>query len=109
MRALEIYRNGILAGTLTEENRQLYVFRYDDTYFNDTSKPGISLTLPKTQKEYSSQFLFPCFFNMLSEGVNRKLQSTQLRLDEDDDFGLLGSTAQFDTIGAITVKPIVAK
>lgn len=108
MRALEIYRNGILAGTLTEENRQLYVFRYDDTYFNDTSKPGISLTLPKTQKEYSSQFLFPYFFNMLSEGVNRKLQSTQLRLDEDDDFGLLASTAQYDTIGAITVKPIVA-
>ena len=109
MRALEIFRNGILAGTLTEENRQLYVFRYDDTYFNDTSKPGISLTLPKTQKEYSSQFLFPCFFNMLSEGVNRKLQSTQLRLDEDDDFGLLALTAQYDTIGAITVNPIVAK
>lgn len=109
MRALEIFRNGILAGTLTEENRQLYVFRYDDTYFNDTSKPSISLTLPKTQKEYSSQFLFPCFFNMLSEGVNRKLQSTQLRLDEDDDFGLLALTAQYDTIGAITVNPIVAK
>jgi serine/threonine-protein kinase HipA len=109
MRALEIYRNGILAGTLTEENRQLYVFRYDDTYFNDTSKPSISLTLPKTQKEYSSQFLFPYFFNMLSEGVNRKLQSTQLRIDEDDDFGLLALTAQYDTIGAITVNPIVAK
>jgi HipA-like protein len=29
-----------------------------------------------------------------------------LRIDEDDDFGLLAATAQFDTIGAITVKPI---
>jgi serine/threonine-protein kinase HipA len=107
MRALEIYRNGILAGILTEENRQCYVFRYDDNYFNDTSKPGISLTMPKTQKEYSSEFLFPLFFNMLSEGVNRKLQCTQLRIDEEDNFGLLAATAQFDTIGAITVKPIV--
>ena len=53
MRAMEIYRNGILAGTLTEENRQRYIFRYDDNYFNDANKPGISLTLPKTQKEYS--------------------------------------------------------
>lgn len=108
MRAIEIYRNGILAGTLTEENRQRYVFRYDDNYYNDANKPGISLTLPKTQKEYSSEFLFPFFFNMLSEGVNRKLQSTQLRIDEEDNFGLLAATAQFDTIGAITVKPIVA-
>ncbi len=109
MRAIEIYRNGILAGTLTEENRQHYVFRYDDNYFNDANKPGISLTLPKTQKEYSSKFLFPFFFNMLSEGVNRKLQSTQLRIDEEDNFGLLAATAQYDTIGAITVKPIVAR
>ena len=109
MRAIEIYRNGILAGTLTEENRQHYVFRYNDNYFNDANKPGISLTLPKTQKEYSSEFLFPFFFNMLSEGVNRKLQSTQLRIDEEDNFGLLAATAQYDTIGAITVKPIVAR
>jgi len=106
---MEIYRNGILAGTLTEENRQRYVFRYDDNYYNDANKPGISLTLPKTQKEYSSEFLFPFFFNMLSEGVNRKLQSTQLRIDEEDNFGLLAATAQYDTIGAITVKPIVAR
>ncbi len=109
MRAMEIYRNATLAGTLTEENRQHFVFKYDDNYFNDANKPAISLTLPKTQKEYSSEFLFPFFFNMLSEGVNRKLQSTQLRIDEEDNFGLLMATAQYDTIGAVTVKPIAAK
>jgi serine/threonine-protein kinase HipA len=43
---------------------------------------------------------------MLSEGVNRKLQSLYLRIDENDHFGLLAATAQTDTIGAITVKPI---
>jgi len=107
MRAMEIYRNGILAGTLTEENRQHYVFKYDDKYFNDASKVAISLTLPKTQKEYNSEFLFPFFFNMLSEGVNRKLQTSQLRIDEEDNFGLLAATAQYETIGAITVKPIM--
>jgi HipA-like protein len=109
MRAVEIFRNGTLAGTLTEKNRQHFVFRYDDNYFSDASKPAISLTLPKTQKEYSSEFLFPFFFNMLSEGVNRKLQSTQLRIDEEDHFGLLMATAQYDTIGAVTVKPIATK
>ncbi len=106
---MEIYRNGTLAGTLTEENQQRFVFSYDDNYFNDVNKPAISLTFPKTQKEYSSNFLFPFFFNMLSEGVNRKLQCTQLRIDEGDNFGLLMATAQYDTIGAVTVKQIAAQ
>ncbi len=103
---MEIYRNGTLAGTLTEESRHSFVFRYNDFYFNDASKPAISLTLPKIQQQYNSQFLFPVFFNILSEGVNRKLQSTQLKIDEEDSFGLLMATAQYDTIGAITVMPI---
>jgi HipA-like protein len=106
MRKAAIYRNGVLAGILTEVDRQHFVFKYDDTYYQDAIQPSISLTLPKNQKEYSSEFLFPFFFNMLSEGVNRKLQCTQLRIDEEDNFGLLLATAQFDTIGAITVKPM---
>ena len=103
---MEIYRNGVLAGLLSEENRNNFVFRYEESYFNDTTKPGISLTLPKSKIEYSSDYLFPFFFNMLSEGVNRKLQNIQLKIDEEDNFGLLMATAQYDTIGAITVKPI---
>jgi HipA-like protein len=109
MRSMKIFCNGILAGTLTEENRHHFMFRYNDSYFSDPSSPAISLTLPKTQKEYNSQFLFPFFVNMLSEGVNKKLQSTQLKIDEDDNFGLLMATAQYDTIGAVTVKPITVK
>lgn len=106
MRQAAVYRNGLLAGTLSEENPQQYVFRYEDTYFTDSSKVALSLTLPKTQQEYHSPYLFPFFFNMLSEGVNRKLQSTQLRIDEEDHFGLLLATAQFDTVGAVTIKPL---
>ena len=106
MKKAEVYRNGILAGFLTEEDRKNYVFRYEDNYFADSNKPAISLTLPKTQQEYKSDFLFPFFYNMLSEGVNRQLQSTQLKIDEEDNFGLLTATAQYDTIGAVTIKPL---
>ena len=106
MRRVEVYRNADLAGILTEEGRGSYVFRYHDFYYSDSTKLAISLSLPKTQQEYQSQSLFPFFFNMLSEGVNRKLQSTQWRIDEEDNFGLLMATARYDTIGAITVKAI---
>ncbi|MFN8267411.1 MAG: HipA N-terminal domain-containing protein [Chitinophagales bacterium] len=104
MRKAEVYRNEILAGTLTEESRTSYLFRYDDNYFYDPNCPAISLTLPKSQQQYNSEYLFPFFYNMLSEGVNKKLQSIQLKIDEEDSFGFLIATAQYDTIGAITVK-----
>lgn len=106
MRKLAIYRNKEHAGILTEKNRNEYVFRYDDLYFTDSTKPAISLTLPKSQQEYTASVLFPFFFNMLAEGVNRQLQCRLLKIDEQDNFGLLAATAQYDTIGAITVKPI---
>ncbi len=106
MRKLAIYRNNEYAGLLTEQNRSEYVFSYDDAYFADINKPAISLTLPKSQPAYYSTVLFPFFFNMLSEGANRQLQNRLLKIDEQDNFGLLTATAQHDTIGAITVKPI---
>ncbi|HPA13016.1 MAG TPA: HipA N-terminal domain-containing protein [Bacteroidales bacterium] len=106
MSRVQVYRNGILAGILTEENRKNYVFRYDDSYFANSDMPAISLTLLKSQQEYKSKFLVPFFFNMLSEGVNKKLQCKQLRIDLEDNFGLLGATAMYDTIGAITIKPL---
>jgi len=51
-----------------------------------------------TQQEY--------FYNMLSEGSNRQMQSLLLHIDETDDFGIMLATAQCDTIGAVTVKPV---
>jgi len=101
---MEIYRNGVLAGTLTEINRQHYIFRYNDVYFNDGRQPAISLTFPKTAQEYKSEFLFPFFSNMIAEGENKKIQSRLLHIDGSDQFGLLLLTATADTIGNITVK-----
>jgi HipA-like protein len=107
MRKAEVYRNGVLAGVLTETDDSTYVFTYNESYFNDNTQSGISLTLPKKQLEYTSDHLFPFFYNMLSEGTNREVQSKQLKIDENDFFGLLLATAQFDTIGAITVKQVI--
>jgi serine/threonine-protein kinase HipA len=103
MRTALVYRNNDLAGKLTESERE-YIFRYDDFYFRDQAKKAISLTLPKIQQEYRSKIFFPFFFNMLAEGVNKKLQCRQLQIDENDYFSLLTKTAGEDTIGCITVK-----
>lgn len=105
MRKATVFYNDIPAGELTELSPHDYVFRYEDDYYGNPQMPAVSLTLPKTQQEYRASKLFPYFYNMLSEGTNRALQSRLLKIDENDNFGLLLATAGTDTIGAITLKP----
>jgi serine/threonine-protein kinase HipA len=104
MKEALIYRNNEPVGRLTQTDKGSYVFRYRDDYFRDPSKSAVSLTLPKKKQEYHSDTLFPFFYNMLSEGVNKKLQCRQLQIDENDSFSLLLATAGENTIGAVTVK-----
>jgi serine/threonine-protein kinase HipA len=99
-----VYINNEPAGSLVR-NGQEYVFCYSDAYYNHPLKKAISITLPKTQQEYRSNELFPFFFNLLSEGVNKTLQCRQFKIDENDYFGLLLATGGNDTIGAVSVKP----
>ena len=64
MRQGAVYMNGKLAGILTEISPTEYVFKYDDTYYADDMQPAVSLTLPKTQQEYRSAYLFPFFISL---------------------------------------------
>lgn len=105
MKEAIVYVKSEPAGRLKMTDEKKYIFRYDDAYFVNREKPAISLTLPKTQQEYQSNTLFPFFFNMLAEGVNKRLQCRQLQIHENDYFSLLLATAGVDTIGAITIKP----
>jgi serine/threonine-protein kinase HipA len=90
------------AGVLQETDDRQYTFTYREDYQGEP----VCLSMPVRLTPYQSDYLFPYFFNMLSEGANRQLQSTLLHIDENDDFGILLATAQNDTIGAITIQPI---
>lgn len=50
MRQAEIYRKGILAGTLTEDGGE-YRFSYGDSYLTRKDAQPVSLTLPKDEEE----------------------------------------------------------
>lgn len=106
MRKANVHRNMKLIGVLTQFSKTDYEFRYDDNWFASENLPAVSLTMPKSKQVYKSEYLFPFFFNMLSEGANRQLQTRHLKIDEKDYFGLLLATAKTDTIGAITISEI---
>ena len=106
MRQLEVLYKKEAAGLLTQLDNGSFVFKYHNLWFYDTNKPAISLTLPKTQQEYKSKFLFPFFYNMLPEGSNKQTVCFENRIDTKDEFGILITTAKYDTIGAVTIKKI---
>jgi HipA-like protein len=106
MRKAKILYKNQEAGMLIQHDNGSFTFKYDNSWISDKTKPAISLTLPKSQQEYHSDFLFPFFYNMLPEGSNKQIVCRLNRLDLNDYFGLLLTTAKNDTIGAIEVIKI---
>lgn len=98
-----VYYNEHLAGYL-EKLETAYKFHYDESYLEDEEYPAISLTFPKQRGEFRSQYLFPFFFGLLSEGEQKEIQCKKLKIDENDHFTRLLKTANQNTIGAITVR-----
>ncbi|HEX2866975.1 MAG TPA: HipA N-terminal domain-containing protein [Ignavibacteriales bacterium] len=105
-RSAQVFYNSILAGKLVQGDNG-FIFEYEDNYFQNTSLPAISLTLPKTERIYKSDFLFPFFYGLLSEGENKEIQCRMLNIDENDHFTLLLKTAHSNTIGGITIREVL--
>lgn len=104
MRQATILYKGKEAGILKQHDDGSFTFRYLDAWLAESENPSISLTLPRSQPQYHAEYLFPFFYNMLPEGANRQTVCKANRLDADDYFGILMTTANYDTVGAITVK-----
>ena len=109
MRKAKVLFKNEEAGILTQHDDGSFSFIYHDDWSDNNSKQSISLTLPKTEKEFHSEYLFPFFYNMLPEGSNKQVVCKLNRIDREDHFGLLMSTAKNDSIGAVRVIKIENK
>lgn len=103
MRKAKVLFRNEEAGILTQHDDGSFSFRYHDHWIDNSSKPGISLTLPKAEKEFHAEYLFPFFYNMLPEGSNRQVVCKLNRIDREDHFGLLMTAAKNDPIGAVRI------
>ena len=105
MKLKVIYKGKHKAGLLWRDEYG-YHFEYDDEFISNNDTFPVSVNMPKSQKIYNSDKLFPNFQSMLSEGFNRELQCKALGIDINDDWSLLMYTCENDTIGAITIERI---
>jgi HipA-like protein len=96
------YKGKHIAGMLWRDENG-YHFEYNDEFISNENTFPISVNMPKSQKRFDSNRLFPFFQSMLSEGYNRELQCKALGIATSDDWGLLMYTCEKDTIGAITI------
>lgn len=97
--------NGREAGRL-EKIKGKYSFTYNKEYISSSHNRPISITMPLSESPYESDMLFPVFTNMLSEGMNKRMQCRMLKIDENDYFRLLIETTKVDSIGPLTIKTI---
>jgi len=102
-----VYRNKIFVGVLKVDDDGIYTFKYDKKYLESSMAKPISVNLPLRVDEFSSEYLFAFFYNILAEGSLKDMQCEQYRIDNDDDFSRLLKTTKENTIGSITIEEIL--
>ena len=106
MRKAKVLFKNEEAGMLTQWDDGTFSFQYLHQWLINIEKPNISLTLPKSKKEFHSPYLFAFFYNLLPEGSNKYVVCQRKQIDPDDAFGILLYTAKYDCIGAVRVIKI---
>lgn len=105
MKSIAVIVKNELAGVLSKFKDGRYEFRYLPRYRRDASTAPVAFTIPKSRSVHRSQVLFPFFYGLLAEGVQKRLQCRGLKIDEDDHFTRLAETCRSGVIGAVYVLP----
>ena len=103
MKQAEIYRKGLFAGILTEDDGE-YRFCYDEMYLIREDAQPISLTLPLQTEPFVSPVLFPFFDGLIPEGwlLDVALRNTDISVLDRMSLLLLCCK---ECIGSVSVVP----
>ena len=101
-RTAYVYVRNIFAGVLCETDEG-YSFSYDEQYLSREDASAVSLTLPRSEKAYTSKTLFPFFDGLIPEGWLLGVVSRNWKIDVKDRFGLL-LVACKDGIGNVSIR-----
>jgi serine/threonine-protein kinase HipA len=91
------------AGALTEDENG-YHFDYEPSYLESAFAEPVSLTLPLTANQFSSNVLFPFFDGLIPEGWLLEIAERNWKINPRDRMGILLAACR-DCIGAVSVEP----
>lgn len=101
----KVFFKGKPAGVI-EETESGYRFVYD-ARFSEKGQP-IAVSMPLKEKVFESNKLFAFFTGLLPEGWYRDIVCKTLKIDKNDEFGLL-IRACGDCIGAVSIEEDISK
>lgn len=105
-RTAYVYVRETFAGILRETDYG-YSFQYDGEYLKSSNATSVSLTLPKREEVYTSNFLFPFFDGLIPEGWLLNVVAHNWKMDKNDRFGIL-LVACRDPIGNVSIREVRA-
>jgi serine/threonine-protein kinase HipA len=103
-RALSVWWSDAIVGTLRLDVEGGMVFEYDAAWLADTSKPPLSMSLPKRPGAFKRRACRPFFAGLLPEEGQLEAVARKLGLTKTNDFGLLEALGG-DVAGALTLWP----
>lgn len=103
-RALSVWWNDAIVGTLRLDAEGGMVFEYDPEWLTDTSTPPLSMSLPKRPGAFKRRACRPFFAGLLPEEGQLEAVARKLGLTKTNDFGLLEALGG-DVAGALTLWP----
>ena len=103
MRSCKVFYGEQLAGRLVE-NDEGYQFTYEGNYLQNAEARPVSLTLPLSERPYTSNILFPFFDGLIPEGWLLDITVEVWKIDPRDRMKLLMTCCR-DCIGAVSIIP----
>ena len=103
-RIAQVYVRNEPAGILRETDEG-YSFAYNEEYLLSDNPSPVSLTLPLTEKTYTSKTLFAFFDGLIPEGWLLDVVVHNWKLNEKDRFGILLAACK-DPIGNVSVREV---
>lgn len=98
-----VYYDNEYCGTIIQDDNNRFIFEYDDAFFTNKDKRAISLTMPKSQKKYESNILFPFFDGLIPEGYLLEAAIRKYNISRNDRMTLLLKTCN-NPIGIVSVR-----
>ena len=102
MRKAVVLMHNNVAGHLIE-NDEGYTFSYAPEYLKSDKPEPVSITLPLSDKSYTSKVMLPFFDGLIPEGWLLEIAEKNWKLKERDRMGLLLACCE-DCIGAVSIQ-----
>ena len=104
MRALTVWWEGAVVGSLTADRHGAMRFAYDGGWVADPSAAALSVSLPKRPEPFPPRACRPFFEGLLPEGAQRDAVAAALGVSPANEFALLDRLGG-EVAGALTLWP----